>query len=314
MINWGFLGAGWVATKALAPAVHKARNGKLFAVASRDHNRAAALSPEKIYGSYEDLLADPKIDAVYINLANHQHFQWTVAALAAGKNVLCEKPLALNFTQAQAMADAAHQHKRVLTEAVCNQWHPRFRRIVELVSHGDVGAITAINSAFTFSAQNESNYRSFKEMGGGSFLDVGIYQAHNWSALIKGELNIEIESLTRNLSENGVDLTTKVQGRLNNGTKISAISSFEKLEQQELVITGELATISSPGDDAFTSWNKSSSLEIGSHVEEFAPADPYRLMIENFGGNLLGETSWIPPIAQSLIVAKLMDQVMDFDK
>jgi xylose dehydrogenase (NAD/NADP) len=314
MINWGFLGAGWIATTALAPAVYNARNAKLHAVASQDRSRTSALAPEKIYDSYEDLLADPEIDVVYINLANHQHSQWTIAALAAGKHVLCEKPLALNYAQGQLMADAAAKYNRVLVEAVWNRWHPRFARIVELVNGGDIGALNAIDSSFCFPAQIENNYRLEIEMGGGSLLDVGVYQAHLWRALNHGEPKLNVESLTENIGSTGVDLTTKVVGKLSNGVQISALSSFEMPESQKLVISGELATIECPGNDAFTSWNKPSSLHIGDHLQEFTPIDPYCLMIENFGAYILGESAWIPPIAQSLYVAKLLDQIKAIDK
>jgi D-xylose 1-dehydrogenase (NADP+, D-xylono-1,5-lactone-forming) len=314
MINWGFLGAGWVATRALAPAVHEARNAKLLGVASRDLGRAAALVPEKTYDKYEDLLADSEIDAVYINLANHQHCEWTIAALAAGKHVLCEKPLALNYEQGQMMAKAAAKYDRILVEAVWNRWHPRFARIVELVNGGDIGAINRIDSSFCFPAQFENNYRLEVEMGGGSLLDVGIYQAHLWRALIHGEPQLNIESLIKNIGSTGVDLTTQLVGRLGNNIEISALSSFEMPETQKLVISGELATIECPGDDAFTSWNKPSSLRIGDHVQEFAPIDPYRLMIENVSAFILGESAWIPAIDQSLYVAKILDQIRAFDK
>ena len=103
-IRWGFIGAGYVASKAVAPAVHAASSACLAAVASRDPHRAAALAPEKVYERYEDLIADPTIDAVYINLANSQHCQWTIAALSAGKHVLCEKPLAVNTQQAKELS------------------------------------------------------------------------------------------------------------------------------------------------------------------------------------------------------------------
>jgi xylose dehydrogenase (NAD/NADP) len=313
MINWGFLGAGWIATKALAPAVHEAKSARLLGVASQDQSRATALAPEKIYDRYEDLLADPEIDAVYINLANHQHCQWTIAALAAGKHVLCEKPLSLNYAQGQLMADAATKSDRVLVEAVWNRWHPRFARIVELVNGGDIGALNRIESSFCFPAQIENNYRLEKEMGGGSLLDVGVYQAHLWRALIHGEPELNIESLTENIGSTGVDLTTQIVGKLGNSVEISALSSFEMPESQKLVISGELATIECPGNDAFTSWNKPSSLLIGDHLQEFAPVDPYRLMIENIGACILGESAWIPPVAQSLYVAKLLDQIKAFD-
>ncbi len=313
MINWGFLGAGWVATRALAPAVHEARNAKLLGVASRDLGRAAALVPEKTFDRYEDLLADSEIDAVYINLANHQHCEWTIAALAAGKHVLCEKPLALNYVQAQMMAEAAAKYDRILVEAVWNRWHPRLARIVKLVNGGDIGTLNRIESSFCFPAQFENNYRLEVEMGGGSLLDVGIYQAHLWRALIHGEPELNIESLIENIGSTGVDLTTQLVGKLSNNIEISTLSSFEMPETQKLVISGEFATIECPGNDAFTSWNRPSLLRIGDHLQEFAPIDPYRLMIENVSASILGESAWIPAVDQSLFVAKLIDQIRTFE-
>lgn len=309
MINWGFLGAGWIATKALAPAVHSAGNASLHAVASQNRNRAQALAPQKVYERYEDLLADPQIDAVYINLANHQHCQWAIAALDAGKHVLCEKPLALNFAQAQQIADAAVRNNRVLVEAVWSRWHPRFARIVELVNRGDIGAITSVTSSFTFPAQLENNYRLSPEMGGGSLLDVGVYQAHLWRALNHGEPELTIETLHRNMGKTGIDLTTQVSATFSNGVGISSVSSFEKPETQEIVIAGELATIECLGNDAFASWNTVSSLHIGEHIQTFAAVDPYRLMVEDFSHHIMGEPAWIPTIDQSLYVAKLLDQI-----
>jgi predicted dehydrogenase len=309
MISWGFLGAGWIATKALAPAVHEAKNASLHAVASQDRVRAQALSANKVYDRYQDLLDDPEIDAVYINLANHQHCEWTIAALAAGKHVLCEKPLALDYVQAKEMADAAVRYDRVLVEAVWSRWHPRFVRIVELVNGGDIGALKRIESAFTFTGAMENNYRLDPNMGGGSLLDVGVYQAHAWRALIHGEPELSIGSLKQNMSSTGVDMTTELTGTLGVGVEVSALSSFEMPEAQKLVITGEVTTIECVGSDAFTSWHSPSSLRIGDRVESFAPVDPYRLMIENFGAHISGEPAWIPSIDQSLYVTKLLDQI-----
>lgn len=314
MINWGFLGAGWIATTALAPAVHEAKNAKLQAVASRDQGRAQALQTETTYERYEDLLADPKIDAVYINLANHQHYEWTIAALAAGKHVLCEKPLALNQKEAEAMAAAAVKHNRVLVEAVCTSWHPRFIRAIELIKNGDIGELREINSSFCFIAQIENNYRLSKEMGGGSLLDVGVYQAHIWSALFDKTPELKIETLNRNLGATGIDLTTQINGQFANGVKVNAISSFEKSENQELLISGELASIELLGGDAFTSWRKPSLLRVGDQVQEFAPINPYLVMIENFSDHILGKPALIPTIDQSLYVARLLDQIKDFSK
>jgi len=309
MIRWGFLGAGWIAKTALAPALHAANNSTLHAVASRDTERSAALNPTRVHKRYEDLLDDPEIDAVYINLSNEAHCQWTIAALAAGKHVLCEKPLALNHAQAQEMDDAAKKHNRVLTEAVWHQWHPRFTRIRELIQRGDLGALTSIDSSFCFTGNFENNYRLDPQKGGGSLLDVGVYQVHVWSALNSLNAILNIESVDRTMSATGVDKTTRVSADLSNGVSVKALSSFEMPETQSLVISGETATIECLGNDAFTSWNKPSSLRIGNSTEEFAPVDPYRLMIENFSDHISGKPAWMLGIDQSLAVAKILDQI-----
>lgn len=314
MISWGFLGAGWIAKSALAPAVHAASNATLQAVASRDHSRAQVLSPHIVYERYEDLLADPTIDAVYINLANDQHCKWSVAAMAAGKHVLCEKPIALDFAQTQEMADAAKKYDRVLVEAVWSQWHPRFIRAVELVKAGDLGNLTGIDSSFCFTGNFTDNYRLDPSMGGGSLLDVGVYQAHAWVALNPRAMNLQISSVEENMGTSGVDLTSKISGRLGESINIDAIASFEMPEQQRLVISGDLSSIEFLGNDAFTSWHKESDLRIGDQVERFAPVDPYRLMVERFGEHISGEDGWIMPMSQSLAVMQIIDQISAFNR
>lgn len=314
MISWGFLGAGWIAKTAMAPAVHAAHNATLQAVASRDLDRAQGLGAHTDYQRYEDLLADPTIDAVYINLANDQHCQWSIAAMAAGKHVLCEKPIALDYAQAQAMADAAKKYDRVLVEAVWSQWHPRFVRAVELVQAGEIGKMTSIDSSFCFKGNFADNYRLDPAMGGGSLLDVGVYQVHAWAALLPGVIDLTISSVKENRSDSGVDLTTKISGQLANSVTVDAIASFEMPEQQHLVITGDRGTIEFLGHEAFTSWHKESALRIGNQVEQFAPVDPYQLMVENFGEHITGKDGQIVPIQQSLAVMQVIDQIKAFNR
>jgi D-xylose 1-dehydrogenase (NADP+, D-xylono-1,5-lactone-forming) len=312
MIRWGFLGAGWIAQTALAPALHAANNSTLHAVASRDAERSAALNPTRIHKGYEDLLDDPEIDAVYINLSNEAHYQWAIAALKAGKHVLCEKPLALNHAQAKEMADTAKKHNRVLTEAVWHQWHPRFVRIRELIERGDLGALTLIDSSFCFTGNFENNYRLDPQKGGGSLLDVGVYQVHVWSALNPQNEVVNLQSVDRTMSTTGVDMTTQVSAELHNGVRVKALSSFEMAETQSLVISTEQASIECLGNDAFTSWNKPSSMRIGNQIEEFAPVDPYRLMVENFSDHISNNPAWILGLEQSLYVSQVLDQIKEF--
>jgi predicted dehydrogenase len=314
MISWGFLGAGWIAKTAMAPAVHAAHNATLQAVASRDLDRAQGLGARTVYQRYEDLLADPTIDAVYINLANDQHCQWSIASMAAGKHVLCEKPIALDYAQAQAMADAARRYDRVLVEAVWSQWHPRFIRAVELVQAGEIGNLIGIDSSFCFTGNFGDNYRLDPGMGGGSLLDVGVYQVHAWAALNPGALDLQLSSVKENPSDSGVDLTTKISGLLGNSVTVEAIASFEMPEQQHLVISGDRGTIEFLGNDAFTSWHKESALRIGDQQEQFAPVDPYQLMVENFGEHITGKDGQIVPMEQSLAVMQVIDQIKAFNK
>jgi predicted dehydrogenase len=234
--------------------------------------------------------------------------------MAAGKHVLCEKPIALDYAQAQVMADAAKKYDRVLVEAVWSQWHPQFVRAVELVQAGEIGNLTGIDSSFCFTGNFADNYRLDPAMGGGSLLDVGVYQAHAWAALHRGVMDLKISSVVENVSTTGVDLTTKIAGVLGETINLSAIASFEMPEQQHLVITGDRGSIEFLGNEAFTSWHKESALQIGDRVQRFAPADPYQLMVENFGEYIMGNAGWIVPMDQSLAVMQVIDQIKAFNK
>jgi D-xylose 1-dehydrogenase (NADP+, D-xylono-1,5-lactone-forming) len=308
-IRWGFLGAGSIATKALRPAVFAAKNANLYAVASRDAARSQSLEPEKIHTSYEDLLNDPNVDAVYISLANDQHCNWSIKALNAGKHVLCEKPIAMNAIEARSMADAALANDRLLVEAVWTRWHPRFIRMVELVRNGAIGEIKSIDSSFTFPGSLEGNYRLIPEMGGGSLFDVGPYPLHAFSALTQGNLKLAVNSVERNTSTTGVDMTTRISATINNTIEAHALTSFEREEEQKLIVTGSLATIENLGNDAFTSLRSPSILKVGDSIEKFAPVDPYQLMVENFGARVLGEPNWILPMNETIRVMEILDHI-----
>ena len=318
-IKWGFLGASWVASTALVPAVADANNATLHAVASRDPERSQKLNPVKVHASYEDLLSDPEVDAVYISLANHLHLEWATKALNAGKHVLCEKPLATSYAEAKLMSDAAAANDKLLVEAIWTRWHPRFERVVELVRNGDIGELQNIDSAFTFTTTFTENYRLVPEMGGGSLLDVGPYQAHVWSALAPKNSELRIDSASANIGPTGIDLTTQatatlVQSDLSDSISVSALTSFEQEEKQSLVISGSNGKIEFPQGQAFTSWKEASSIQIGDHVENFAPVDPFTLMIEAVGNRIQGQSVWLPSLRESLWVMDALDKIKAFSR
>ncbi|MSO59929.1 MAG: Gfo/Idh/MocA family oxidoreductase [Ilumatobacteraceae bacterium] len=308
-VKWGFLGAGFVATAAMAPAVHAARNAKLYGVASRSQQRSQALGPTRVYATYDALLDDTAIDAVYISLANNQHFEWVTKALHAGKHVLCEKPLALNAKEAQQLFETAKQCDRALVEAVWARWHPRFRRIEELVASGSLGALQSIDSTFTSISQFTDNYRLVPEMGGGALLDVGCYQVHSWVALTNGAKEFQIQELTREIGPTAVDLTTSVKACINGTVNVHAVSSFVMDSSQSLVITGEKNNTRTHEGEAFTTWRKPSSLLVGDVTEVFDAADAFVIMTENVSSHIMDGSGWIVPLSDSVRVAQILDTI-----
>jgi len=308
-VNWGFLGAGYVASRGLAPAVHASRGANLYAVASRDEQRSATLEPERVHATYEDLLADEHVDAVYISLSNSQHLEWVTKSLEAGKHVLCEKPLGLNATETEAMFDCASRSGRLLVEAVWGRWHPRFSRMVEVVASGAIGNIQHIETAFTFTSDMTDNYRLNPLMGGGALLDVGCYQAHAWVALANGANDVAIDGLSSTIGPTGVDLTTDVSVRINNSITAHSVSSFALPSQQQFIVQGSSGSMHTGVGESFTTWNEASSLHINDVVEEFAVTNAFVEMIENVSRVIEGEEGWIVPSADSIRVAHILDSI-----
>ena len=308
-VNWGFLGAGFVASRGLAPAVQASRGAHLYAVASRDEQRSATLEPERVHATYDDLLADERVDAVYISLSNSQHIEWVTKSLEAGKHVLCEKPLGLNAVESAAMFDAAARNGRLLIEAVWGRWHPRFARMVQLVTTGAIGDIQHIETAFTFTSEMTDNYRLSPSMGGGALLDVGCYQAHAWVALTKGAADFSITELARILGPTGIDLTTDVNVRINHNITAHAVSSFALPSNQQFIVRGTLGQISTESGESFTTWNEASSLLINNVLEEFPVTNAFVEMVENVSRLIDGEDGWIVSSADSLRVAHILDAI-----
>ena len=308
-IRWGLIGAGWIATKAIAPAMHSATNAIVQAVASRDSKRSQSLNPITIHNSYEALLSDPLVDAVYISLPNHLHCEWTVKALNAGKHVLCEKPFAMNVAEVETMVQAARENNRILVEAVSSMWHPRMRRLVDHVRNGTIGELLSIDSSFTFPAEIEGNYRNSPAMGGGALYDVGVYSLHAIAALIGDDAKVEIESCDKKIGPTGIDLTSKWQMQINGSITASGLASFDMPENQSLIVRGEKTSIELVGKEAFTSWHSPSALRLGEYIEDFESVDSYALMIENFSNRINGLDSWVLPLENSLAVARALEQL-----
>lgn len=308
-VRWGFIGAGYVAKQAMAPAVHAAHGATLRAVASRDAERSQKLEPEVVHHSYDALLADPTIDAVYISLTNAQHAQWVVAALDAGKHVLCEKPLAMNAAEVHNMMAVAERNNRLLVEAVWTRWQPRMIRMADIARRGDLGDLADISSAFTFTGDLTGNYRSLPEFGGGALLDVGCYQAHLWLMLLNENITFALGSVERTMSETGIDLTTNIHAQVNDSIDVHASCSFNLPPSQSIVVTGTNAIMRTGDGEAFTLWKQPATLLIGDTVEHFPADDAFALMVESMSANIREESAPLFPMASSLRVAEMLDAI-----
>jgi predicted dehydrogenase len=162
------------------PAMQRGEHCEITAIASRDLERAraaaASLGIPRAYGSYEELLADPEIDAVYNPMPNHLHVPWSLRALEAGKHVLCEKPIALSAAEAQTLADAAAARPELkVMEAFMYRHHPQWRRAKELVASGAIGELRTVQSFFSYFNDDPDNVRNIADIGGGGLMDIGCY-------------------------------------------------------------------------------------------------------------------------------------------
>ena len=313
-VNWGFLGAGYVASRGLAPAVHASRGATLYAIASRNEQRSATLEPERVHATYDALLADERVHAVYISLSNGQHREWVTKSLEAGKHVLCEKPLGLNAQETEEMFATASRTGRLLVEAVWGRWHPRFSRMVDVVATGAIGHIEHIETAFTFTSEMTDNYRLNPSMGGGALLDVGCYQAHAWVALTGGASEVQINELSRVIGPTGVDLTTDVSVRINGSISAHSVSSFALPSQQQFIVQGTNGSMRTGIGESFTTWNEASSLHVNDEVEEFGVTNAFVEMIEHVSRVIEDEEGWIVPSADSIRVAHILDSIAHHTK
>jgi len=186
-VRWGVLGVSHFARVAAMPALKKAPLAQLRALASRSLDKAqraaAELDGVRAYGSYEELLADPELDAIYISLPNALHVPWSIAAARAGKHVLCEKPLALSRAEAEQLADVAHETGKLVAEGFMVRYHPQWLAVAELIRSGRIGELRAVQTAFSYSNTDLEDIRNRQDSGGGALLDIGCY-AVNTARLI----------------------------------------------------------------------------------------------------------------------------------
>ena len=181
-VSWGVLGVSKMAVDRTIPAMQLGKLSSIDAIASREAARAESCAKQlgipKAYPSYEALLADPAIEAVYNPLPNNLHVAWTEKALAAGKHVLCEKPIAMNAKEAERLLAAQSRSGRLVMEAFMVRMNPQWLKVREIIESGRIGAVQAMNGVVTYNNPDPANIRNILEVGGGGIMDIGCYMVY----------------------------------------------------------------------------------------------------------------------------------------
>lgn len=248
-INWGILGCAGIARVRTIPGLLQADNASLYAVASRGDAKAeefkTLFGAEKAYGSYEALLADEAVEAVYIPLPNSMHFEWVEKAAKAGKHILCEKPLALNAGEAEKMYEICEAEGVLLMEAFAYRHAPLIQKVKELMDAGAVGKVKYLESHLTDLLTDMSNIRMNQNLGGGAFYDMACYNVSAISYLA-GREPVKVKAFAEMDPEYGVDVSNTFLLQYEDGVQAAGYSSLNSYARGYYAVVGEKGRIEVP--------------------------------------------------------------------
>jgi len=305
--KWGILSTAHINRLVLAGA-RESDQVDVIAVASRDQARAEEYAREqgieRAYGSYEALLADSDVEAVYISLPNSLHVEWSIHALEAGKHVLCEKPFDRRPEEVERAFDAADRAGRILTEAFMWRHNPQTAKLLELVGGGAIGDLRLVRSAFSFSLDEPENVRLAADLDGGALMDVGCYCVSG-SRLLGGEPDsVYGEQIT---GASGVDVLFAATMRFPGDVLAQFECGFVLPDRDELDVVGTEGSLFL--DDPWHARTPVIELRRDEGVEEIVlqPADSYRLELENLGDAIAGRAEPLLGRADAVGQARTID-------
>jgi predicted dehydrogenase len=306
-LRWGILSTAAIGRRKVIPGIQRAANCEVVAIASRDLALAERVATElaipRAHGSYEALLADSTVDAVYVPLPNHLHATWAIAAAEAGKHVLCEKPLAMTVRDAERMIEAADRAGVQLMEAFMYRLHPSWVAVREIVASGRLGRLTAVHSWFSYYNDDPANIRNVLESGGGALYDIGCYGVNLSRMLFDAEPSRVTAVVVRD-PVNGTDVVTSAVLAFGDGLA-SFTCSTRAEDDQRVDVYGTSGRISieipfniPPDRPTRVFVSAGGNPPVAPHTETltFDPADPYTVEAEAFATAVLeGRSVPVPP-------------------
>lgn len=312
MVNWAILGAGKFARETMGPAIHAAKGAKLAGIATATAEKAApfqAFAPDaRVYQTYDEALADPNIDAIYVPLPNHLHVLWMEKALSAGKHVLCEKPIALRAEQIDPLIALRGETGREAAEAFMIAHHPQWHRVRALIWDGAIGSLQHVDGVFTYNNPDASNIRFDPQKGGGSLRDIGVYTIGG-TRIATGMNPAELLHVDLEMRA-GVDVSARVSARFD-GFTAHWMTAMNVHPAQRMVFHGtdgriEMTAPFNPGkfgEARIEIWQ----LDGAFRVEHWPAAQQYVAQVEAFGAAISGRA----PFAWSLEDARATQSVID---
>ena len=302
-MRWGFLGASRIGRRALAPAVLEAGH-TLHAVAARDIGRARefadAFGAADAYGDYFEMLRDPAIDAIYNALPNDQHLSMTIAAMDAGKHVLCEKPLALDAEEVEGMQQGERMFARVVMEAFCHIHHPQLARVQDRLRSGAIGRLLSMQMSFGNTLEDAGDFRWHAAMGGGALFDLGCYCVSLMRVLAGEPRSVSAVQVLRG------EVDESFSGQLDFGGIVGQFTcSFAAARTQHLEIIGSNGKLLL--DWPISTKGRETMLFVNGEAERFAAIDPYVRMVRHFARMAGSEPAIEYGLDWSLAQAQAMD-------
>jgi len=309
-VRWGVLGVARIATEKVIPAMQKGEWGEMVAIASRDGERAREAAKisgiPKAYGSYEDLLKDPEVEAIYNPLPNHLHVPWSIRAAEAGKHVLCEKPIAMSVDECRKLIAARDRTGVKIGEAFMVRTHPQWLRARELVRSGEIGDLRAIMGAFSYFNRDPDNVRNVAEFGGGGLMDIGCYPIQISRFFFEAEPT-SVSGLIERDPQWQVDRLTSAVLGFPSGHAVFTCST-QLVPYQTIQILGTKGRIGvevpfNPSPDRGTRLIVDNGVDLwggGIRIEEQPPCDQYTIQGDLFSRAIRGDGEVPTPLEDSL--------------
>lgn len=314
-LKWGILGTANIAQRALIPAFTSSKTNEVLAVASRSLSKAKSFAQTnaipKAYGTYDELLQDAELDAIYIPLPNSQHHDWAIAAMQAGKHVLCEKPIGLNAHEAQEMIAVADEQHVTLMEGFMYRYHPRFAQTLKLIQDRVLGDLHFIHAVFTFNIASPNDIRLSAELGGGALYDLGCY-CIEWSRHIAQREPLAVQAFYQP-SSSGVDM--QMSANLDFGTNLYAQFEigFNTYPRRVIRVAGTNGSLDID-EPYYTHGKMVSSIlttKAGTRTLRYRGTNEYQLMVDHFQCVVAGEEAPRFPLSHFVADMRLIDALFE---